>query len=170
MRTRTIVRLALLGCGGALAVAIALWGRTLFSGYQKTAAAVSVRVDSLFATGKIDPFAEAYLTKTTPELRATVSKEKWEQIERAVDTHLGRLQSKALTQLNVKQTDACTVVEAAYDAWFEKGHGTISVKYKVVNEQWLLDNLSVGSPLLTDGKSAKDEESARHVQKTNKQK
>jgi hypothetical protein len=165
MKTKTIARLVVLICGGLLVIGVVLWTRTFFSAYEETAKAVSPRIDSLFARGKIDPFAEAYLTHTTPELRAAVSQKKWQQIEDAIEARLGRLDSKALTQLNVKQANASTVVDAVYDAWFEKGNGTISVRYKVVAEQWLLDKFSVDSPLLPNDEPAKDGTSARPAPK-----
>ncbi len=161
MKARTIVLLVLLGCGGLLVAMVALCAGVLFFAYKTTDASVAPNVDALFAKIDNGTFGETYLTETTPELRAGVSKEKWEQIGLAVKTRLGRLQSKSMTKFNVKQVNADTVFDAGYDAAFEKGAGTISVKYKNVNGQWPLDKFSVDSPLLAAGKPIKDDKSAR---------
>jgi hypothetical protein len=153
MKTKTTVRLTILVCGGTLVVAIAFWAKTYSSADSRTAAAVSCRVDALFAKGKIDPFAEAYSAETTPALRDSITKDQWQQLDDAIETNLGRLNQKALTQLDVKRTNATVVVEAAYDAWFEKGDATISLRYEIVGERWLLGQLFVDSPLLPNSKS-----------------
>ncbi len=53
-----------------------------------------------------------------------------------------------MTQFNANQVNATTTIDAAYNGVFEKGSGTISVQYRSVNGQWLLNAFCVTSPLL----------------------
>jgi zinc-ribbon domain len=55
-----------------------------------------------------------------------------------------------MSQFNASQFNATTTIDAAYNAVFEKGHGTISVEYRTVSGQWLLNSFYVNSPLLSE--------------------
>ena len=150
MKTSTIVLLVLLGCGGLFLVMVVLCAGSAFYAYKQTDVNVSPKVDALFAKIDNGTFGETYLTETTPELRAIVSKEKWEQIGLTVKARLGRLKSKSMSRFNASQFNTTTTIDAVYDASFEKGAGTISVRYQSVNGQLLLNSFFVKSPVLDD--------------------
>lgn len=150
MKTRSVVLLVLLICGGLFLVTVVLCGGAAYLFYKNADASVSPRVDALFAKIDNGTFGEAYKTETSPEFRESVSKRQWDQIGLVVKERLGRLQSKSMRQFNAKQINANTVMDVVYDATFAKGSGTISVKYRFVNGQWLLDGFFVKSPTLND--------------------
>ena len=80
MKTRSLVLLIVLGCGGLFAVMVAICAGAFFFAFKSTDAAVSPKVNALFAKIDDGTFGGAYATETSPELRAALSKEKWEQI------------------------------------------------------------------------------------------
>jgi hypothetical protein len=148
MKTKTIVITVILGCCGLFVVAVAVCGGAFYFIYKNADADVSPQIDRLFAAIDNGTFGDAYLTDTTPEMRAVVSKEKWEQIGKAVKSRLGRLQSKTLTQFNAKYLNADSFLSVAYSATFNKGNGQIRAQFKSVNSQWRLLSIYIDSPLL----------------------
>jgi hypothetical protein len=150
MKTRTVVLLVLLLCGGLSLVAVALCGGAFFFLYKNADASVSPRIDALFAKIDDGTFGDAYLTDTSLEFRERVSQEQWDQIGLVVKQRLGRLKSKSMSQFNARQLNATATIDAVYNASFAKGSGTISVRYRSIGGQWLLDRFYVQSPLLDD--------------------
>jgi hypothetical protein len=148
MKTSTIVLLVLLGCGGLFVVMIALCAGVFFFAQNRTSAAISPKIDALFAKTDDGTFGETYMTETTPALRANISKEKWAEIGLVVKQRLGRLQSKTMKQFSANQFNATTTIDAVYDASFQKGSGTISVRYTGVAGHLLLEAFYIRSPVL----------------------
>jgi hypothetical protein len=146
MKTRTIVIIVFLACGGLFAVLIAAVAAFFFLGFTHTDADLSPRIDAMFAAMENDTFGETYATETAPELRAGQSREQYEQVGRMVKARLGGLRSKKLTQWNVRYFNADAFADVAYAATFEKGPGTIQARFKKVNGQWRIVSFKVDSP------------------------
>jgi hypothetical protein len=148
MKTRTLVITIILACGGMFLAMIAVCVAAFFLVYKNVDKMVSPKVDALFAAIDNGTFGETYATETTPEFRAATSRKDYEQIGQAVKNRLGRLQSKTLTQFNAQHFPGGSCFEAAYSARFEKGSGTISVRFKSVEGEWRLLYFGVTSPEL----------------------
>jgi hypothetical protein len=93
-----------------------------------------------------DTFAETYETDRAPEFCQQTSKQQYADIGKAVKNRLGRLQSKRMTSFNVRQHNADSYVDVAYNASFDKGEGTIAAKMKKQGDQWKIVTLRVNSP------------------------
>jgi hypothetical protein len=148
MKTSTAVLLVLLGCGGLFVLIVALCAGGFFFAQNRINAAIEPKVDALFAKIDNGTFGEAYMTETTPRLREAISKEKWAEIGLVINQRLGHLRSKSMRQFSANQVNAITTIDAVYDGSFEKGSGTITVRYTRVAENLLLEGFHVRSPLL----------------------
>ena len=146
MKTRTVVLVVVFGCGGLFVALVGACAGVLFLVYRNTDTTVSPKIDSLFAAIDEGTFGKTYLAETTPELKAALSKEKYEQIGLAVKTRLGALRSKTLTQFNAQQFNAESTLSVVYSALFEKGSGTIRATFKSVDGEWRLHGFFVESP------------------------
>src|SRR5437762_2518124 len=118
------------GCGVAGIAIIAACGGLLYLGYKTANTSVGPEIDRLFAAIDDGTFAETYETATSQEFRNATSKDQYAQIGKAVSTRLGRLKSKSLKSFNMRQHNADSYVDVAYDAQFEKGPGQILAKMK----------------------------------------
>ncbi len=151
MKTSTLLILIFTACGGLAVVLIAACAGAFFFLTKNVEADVSPRVDALFAAIDRGTFGATYLTETTPELRKAVSRKEYEDLGRAIKTHLGPLRSKTLTRWNAQQFNAESYVDAAYTGSFEKGSGAISTRFKKVDGQWrLLSFLVTSNAFFTD--------------------
>jgi hypothetical protein len=136
-----------IGCGVFGVAVIAACGGLLYVGYKTAQKSVGPEIDRLFAAIDDGTFAETYETATTQEFRSATSREQYAQIGKAVSTRLGRLKSKSLKSVNMRQHNADSYVDVAYDAQFEKGPGQILAKMKREKDQWKLVNFRVNSPV-----------------------
>lgn len=149
MKTRSIVLLVVLGIGGVFVASVGCCSGVAilaYRGYRSTEAAVSPKLDEMFRAIEADRFGETYESETTPELRQTATKEKYEQIGRTVKTRLGSLQAKSLVQFNARQMNADTYTDVVYRATFEKGTGTIKARLKKSGGEWKFVSFHIDSP------------------------
>jgi hypothetical protein len=153
MKTRTLVLTIVLAVGGLFLVLVVGAVGLFLVFYKNADAAVSPKIDSLFAAVDNGTFAGTYLTETTPELRAALSQEKYERIGRTVQSRLGHLRSKTLTQFNASWFNGESCMNVAYSAAFEKGTATIRASFKKLDGQWRLLGIFVESPQLLDDAS-----------------
>jgi hypothetical protein len=145
MKTRTLLLVIFLACGGLMAACIAACAGAFVFMYRIADTAVSPKIDALFAAIDKGTLGATYLTETTPEFRAAVSRKEYEDLGRAIKTRLGSLRSKTLTQWNASQFNADSCIEAVYSASFEKDSGTIVARFKSVDGQWRLLYFGVNS-------------------------
>jgi hypothetical protein len=119
----------------------------LFWGYKAATDTAGPEIDRLFAAIEAGKFGETYETDTTPEFRAAVTKQQYDDIGNAVSARLGRLKSKSLQTFNVQQHNADSLMDVRYGAEFENGQGTISAKLKRDGDKWKLVSFHVNSPV-----------------------
>ena len=123
----------------------------LFLGFKNTDAALSPKIDALFAAIDDGTFNDMYATETTPELRTAATRKEWEQLGLLIKTRLGPLKSKSLTRFSVQQFNADFCTDAVYSATFEKGTGEILTRFRSIDGDWRLVVFRVNSPeFLTD--------------------
>jgi len=146
MSNTKIVALVLATCGAFGIVLIAACAGFGFYAFKSANGSVGPEIDRLFAAIDNDTFSETYETDTTPEFRSQSSKQQYADIGKAVKNRLGRLQSKRMSSFNIRQHNADSYVDVAYNASFEKGKGTIAAKMKKQGDQWKIVTLRVNSP------------------------
>ena len=146
MKTKTILLLLISACGALYIAAVASCAGYLFLTFRNMDATLSPTIDELFAAIDNDTFVETYDTCTSSELRRTVTREQYEELGHTIKTRLGSLKSKSLGQFKVRQFNADRYADAAYNANFENGSGTISGRFKKEGERWLVVSLHVNSP------------------------
>ncbi len=146
MKTKSIIVLVLVLAGGLFLSLIALCAGTLVYSFRMMDSEISPMVDELFVAIENDKFAETYDTHLTPEFQKVSTREQYAQLGRLINTNLGELKSKKLVRFNVQQLNANRFADVVYSGTFEKGAGTISVKFKKVGEKWLLVGFHVNSP------------------------
>jgi hypothetical protein len=155
MKTRTIIIGIILACGGLFVAAIAACAGFVFFTFKNMDAAVSPKIDELFAAIDNGTFGDKYETETTPEFKKVTSRTQWEQIGMAVKTRLGRLKAKKLGQFNIQQLNADQSADVSYSATFEKGSGEILTRFRRTGGQWRLVSFFVRSPEFLIGLSTK---------------
>lgn len=136
------------GCLGAVVLMVASCAGLLYFGYQTAADVASPRIDSLFASLQGGTFADTYETLTAPELRDITSKEDYVAMGEYLRERVGGLRSKTLTNFNVQQNNAESLIDVTYNAQFEKGPGTITAQLKKIDGEWKFTQFNVKSPLL----------------------
>lgn len=146
MRTRTIVIGIILACGGLSVIVIAACAGFFFFTFRNMDAAVSPKIDALFAAIDNGTFGDTYATETAPELRQATTRKEWEQLGLAIKTRLGSLKAKKLIQFNIQQFNADRCADVVYSATFEKGSGDIRTRFKSINGEWRLVGFRVNSP------------------------
>ena len=149
MKTKTIVVLVLLTCGGLVIASVGCCSGVLFFGfraYRETEAGISPRIDELFRAIDSDRFGETYVRDTTPEFQQITSRQQYEQLGSAIKTRLGALRSKKLVRLNTRRINAETSADVVYSATFEKGSGTIKATLKWSGDEWRFVGFRVDSP------------------------
>jgi hypothetical protein len=146
MKAIKILLIVGVALGGLFLVAIVLCAGGLFYSFREMDAAISPRVDELFAAIEAETFAQTYDTHTSAELRNVSSREQYGQIGSTIKTRLGALQSKQLVRFNVRVLNGARVADVVYSGKFEHGAGTISVKMKKEGEQWVFVGFNVNSP------------------------
>jgi hypothetical protein len=146
MKSRTLVILIILICGGITLAAIAVCAGFFFFFSQNVESTLSPKIDALFAHIDKGTFGKNYFVETTPEFQSVTSKKDYEKLGVIIKSNLGRLKSKTLQQYNAQQFTTNSFVEVIYSATFEKGEGTIRVRFKKVNGDWRLLNFFVNSP------------------------
>ena len=146
MKSRTIVIGVILACGGLAMVVIAACAGFLYFGYRNMDAALSSKIDALFAAIDNGTFGDTYPTETAPELREATSQKEWEQLGLAIRTRLGPLKAKNLIQSNMQQFNADQTADAVYSATFEIGSGEIRTRFRNVDGEWRLAVFRVNSP------------------------
>ena len=119
----------------------------LYFGFKSADGTVSPLIDALFAAIDNGTFPETYETETTKEFRDVTTKQQYADIGKSIATRLGRLKSKSVKGFNMRQFNADSFVDATYDATFEKGQGTITVKMKRESGVWKLVLFGVNSPV-----------------------
>jgi hypothetical protein len=79
VKTKTFVIGIILACGGlSLALIGAFTG--LFFAFRNIDAALSTKIDALFAAIESGTFSDTYSTLTAPELRKVTPRKEWEQL------------------------------------------------------------------------------------------
>lgn len=147
MSNSKVVGMILGGCGCLTIIGLLSCGGLIFWGYKTATDAAGPEIDRLFAAIEAGKFGETYETDTTPEFRAAVTKQQYDDIGNAVSARLGRLKSKSLQTFNVQQHNADSLMDVRYGAEFENGKGTISAKLKRDGDRWKLVNFHVNSPV-----------------------
>jgi len=143
------VALIVLGCVCFLVLLVGSVGLMLYSGFQKSNAVASARIDALFDAIEQGNFAETYQSFASPELRASTTRQQQQATGDAISEQLGRLVSKSMTSFNIRQHNTESSMEVEYDAVFEKGAGKISAKLQQEAGTWRFVSFRVTSPLLT---------------------
>jgi hypothetical protein len=146
MRSRTIVLGIILACGGLLFVAIAACAGFFFFAFKNMDAALSPKIDALFAAIDNGTFSGKYAAETTAEFKNATSHEQWDQLGSAIKSRLGRLKAKHITRFNVQQFNADQFADVTYSATFEKGSGDIVARFRGVGGEWRLVAFRVNSP------------------------
>ena len=146
MKTKTIVIIIVSACGALFIAVVASCAGFFFFTFRNMDATLSPTIDELFAAIDNDTFAKTYDTRTSPELRKTVTREQYEELGFTIKTRLGSLKSKTLRQFTVRQVNADRYADATYDANFENGSGTISGRFKKDGERWPVISIHVNSP------------------------
>jgi hypothetical protein len=145
MKTRTIVIGIILACGGLLLAAIAVCAGFFYFAFKNMDAAVSPKIDELFAAIDGGTFSGKYEAETTPEFKKATSHEQWDQLGSAIKSRLGSLKAKHITQFNVQQLNADQFADVTYSATFEKGSGDIVARLRNAGGQWRLVAFRVNS-------------------------
>jgi hypothetical protein len=146
MKSRTIVIGVLLAFGGLATVVIAACAGFMYFGFRNMDAALSPKIDTLFAAIDNGTFGDTYPTETAPELREAIGQKEWEQLGVAIRTRLGPLKAKTMIQFNIQQFNADRFADAVYSATFEKGPGEIRTRFRDIDGEWRLVNFRVNSP------------------------
>jgi hypothetical protein len=146
MKSRTIVIGVILACSGLAMVVIAACAGFWYFGFRYTDAALSPKIDALFAAIDNGTFGDTYPTETAPELRKAIGRKEWEQLGLAIRSRLGPLKAKNLTQFNIRQFNTDQSADAVYSATFEKGSGEIRTRFRNVDGEWRLVIFRVNSP------------------------
>jgi hypothetical protein len=147
MSNRKIVLIVIAVGMGIGTVLIGSCAGLLYLGYKQASDTASPRVDALFAAIEDGTFAKTYETETTRELRQAASKEQYEAMGQAITSRLGKLKSKSLRGFRTGQFNANSFIDATYQATFEQGDGTISVRLKQEGDDWKFVRFHVQSPL-----------------------
>jgi hypothetical protein len=147
MSTGKTIAIVGVGCGVVGVAMIATCGGLLYLGYKTANTSVGPEIDRLLASIEDGTFAETYETATTQEFRSATTRDQYADIGKAVSTRLGRLKNKSLKSFNMRQHNADSYVDVAYDAQFEKGSGQILAKMKRENGLLKLVNFRVNSPV-----------------------
>ncbi len=66
-----------------------------------------------------------------------------------IETRLGALKSKQVSNINMRQINATSTVDVTYAAMFERGAGTIHAVFVKSLGDWQLNQLQVNSPEFT---------------------
>lgn len=143
--------LAGLGCGaGALLLAmIAACAGLMVVGYRSASSAdgeISTAVDELMRRAANGTFAGTYESATTAELRRSVTAADYAKLGDLIKTQLGGLKSKHLDRINLRQVNANSYADVAYQATFERGSGTITATLRRSDGRWLFQSFRVNSP------------------------
>ena len=146
--------LAGLGCGVVVILAIvAACAGLMVVGYRSASSAngeVSAVIDELMREAAKGSFAETYETATTAELRKAVTAADYAKLGELIKTHLGPLKSKHLNRINLRQVNANSFADVAYQATFERGSGTITATLRRSDGRWLLQSFNVNSPVFVN--------------------
>ena len=141
-----------LGCGGVAALGLlALCAGLLIRGVRSASSAngeISTAIDDLMRAAEDGKFAVTYQTSTTPEFRQSISAADYAKLGEVIHTQLGPMQSKQIVRFNVRQLNATTTADVAYQATFERGKGTINATLKRTGDRWLFVGFRVDSPAL----------------------
>lgn len=119
----------------------------LYMGLRTATASVEPTIGRLLAAIDNDTFADTYESETAAEFRKTTSKEKYEDIGKAIAARLGPLKSKSLNEFHMRQFNMNSFVDVSYKGTFEKGSGTINARLKKEGGDWKLVSLHVNSPV-----------------------
>jgi zinc-ribbon domain len=147
MTTKSIVLTVILVCVGLFVAAIALCVGVLFLGYRTADADLSPKIDEVFAAINDGTLAEKYATATTPEFQQVMTKEQFIELGAMIKAKLGPLKSKSMTQFNIRQLNADSFADVAYDATFEQGTGAVQARFRKVDGNWRLVSFRVNSPV-----------------------
>ncbi|MGO8753273.1 MAG: DUF4019 domain-containing protein [Thermoguttaceae bacterium] len=126
-----------------VAIAACVW--VFFFAFRNTDAAVSAKVDAIFAAIQIGTFDEVYTRESAPELRQSITPKEWRQLGLTIQTYLGHLNSKKRSHYYVQQANSDRYVDVTYSATFEKGAGEIRTCFKNIDGEWRLAGFKVTS-------------------------
>lgn len=126
-----------------------------FSLYRNADQNVSPRIEALFTAMENGTFAETYDTETCPELRQAATRDQYSTLGDGISVNLGALKSKTLTSFNMQQFNSDRIINASYNATFEKGKGTIQATLKKQNGEWKFLSFFVHSPNLLNAIATK---------------
>ncbi|MCA9239589.1 MAG: hypothetical protein KDA37_05295, partial [Planctomycetales bacterium] len=149
------------GCLGAAVLMIGSCAGLLYFGYQTASDVASPKIDALFTALDQGAFADTYDSMAAQELRDITPKDDYAAMGDYLRERVGGLRSKSLTSFNMRQHNADSLIDVAYDAQFSKGQGTITAQLKRVGGEWRFTRFNVKSPLLkgeAEGDSAAPEE------------
>jgi hypothetical protein len=145
MKNQTIIIVALIGLAVAFLVLGAICVGTLVLLVGKASASVSPAVDQIFADLDRDP-GQAYDNHTSAEFRRATSRDEFITLGQRIKTRLGKLQSKSMRHLHSRQVNANSFTDVTYQATFEEGTGTISLRLQAEGDRWVLVSFQVNSP------------------------
>ena len=139
-----------IGCGGMLLLFAACAG-VLFWGWRSASTAggeISMAIDEVLNAAAQGDMVRTYPTATTAEFRQVTSEVQYANLGKMIQAHLGPLQSKNLTTINLRQVNAVTQADVVYQATFARGQATIQASLRRGDGRWLLHTLRVDSPAL----------------------
>ncbi|TWT33603.1 hypothetical protein KOR34_34350 [Posidoniimonas corsicana] len=125
----------------------------IYSGFTNADAAVSPRIDALFAAIEADTLASTYDSATTQELRDASTREQYVAVGKMIKNRLGRLESKSLRSVNYRYDNGAAYYDVTYSATFENGAGDVVAKMKKSDGEWKFVTFRVNSPLLQQGQA-----------------
>jgi hypothetical protein len=152
MKNGKVPLIAGLGCAGVLGVVLlASCTGLMIMGFRSASAAngeISTAIDELMRAAADGTFAETYQSATTPEFRQSTTAANYAKLGDVIKIQLGALRSKQLVRINLKQVNANTLAEVAYQGTFEHGNATIDATLKRSGRRWLFMGFRVNSPTL----------------------
>lgn len=148
--SKKVVLFVGIGCGGVVFMFAACAG-VLFWGWRSASTAggeISMAIDELLNAAAQGDLAKTYPSATTPDFRQITSESQYADLGKMIKAHLGSLQSKNLTTINLRQLNAVTQADVIYQAIFARGRATIHATLRRGDGRWLLQSLRVDSPAL----------------------
>jgi hypothetical protein len=152
MKNNKLLLVVGLGCAGVVGlILVASCAGVMLLGIRSASSAngeLSATIDDLLRAAAKGSFAETYQSATTPEFRQATSAANYTKLGELIKTQLGACQSKQLVRVNLRQVNASSFAEVAYQGTFERGAGTIRATLKRSGTRWLLVAFHLDSPSL----------------------
>lgn len=142
MRTRNVIGV-LFGTAVALA---AICAGTIFFTLENAEDSIAPRIDQFLVAldrGLAGDLYDSVLN--SDDLRASISKERYEEICKTISSKLGNSKSKSLRRLGVWRTNNLQFAEVRYRLFFERGEATLYAKLARKNDEWQFLNVQIKS-------------------------